>query len=132
MIWGSIILKFNSFSEARAFLTSHPANFISSGFGLGLITIAPGTIGTLLAFPVYEILLLLVEIIAVLTFLNMLTSKGKDGSFALVKRAQRIRDGMIKQVLFGSQKMEKFMFVPTITEVHAGAILGMSLGWGTI
>ena len=61
MIWGSIILKFNSFSEARAFFTSHPANFISSGFGLGLITIAPGTIGTLLAFPVYEILLLLVD-----------------------------------------------------------------------
>tara|TARA_A100001011_G_scaffold289862_1_gene301202 strand:+ start:390 stop:890 length:501 start_codon:yes stop_codon:yes gene_type:complete len=55
-----IILKFNSFSEARAFFTSHPANCISSGFGVGLITTAPGTIGTLLAFPVYKMLLLLV------------------------------------------------------------------------
>tara|TARA_Y100001970_G_scaffold160491_1_gene196325 strand:- start:712 stop:993 length:282 start_codon:yes stop_codon:yes gene_type:complete len=75
---------------------------------------------------------LLLEIIAVLTFLNMLTSKGKDGSFALARRVQRIRDGMIKQVLFGSQRMEKFMFVPTITEVLAGAILEMFPGWDTI
>jgi len=79
-----------------------------------------------------ESLLLLLEIIAVLTFLNMLTSKGKDGSFALIRRAQRIRDGMIKQVLFGSQKMEKFMFVPTTMEVLAEAILEMFLGWDTI
>ena len=75
---------------------------------------------------------LLLEIIAVLTFLNMLTSKGKDGSFALARRVQRIRDGMIKQVLFGSQKMEKFMFVLTIMEVLAGAILEMFPGWDTI
>ena len=75
---------------------------------------------------------LLLETIAVLIFLNMLTSKGKDGSFVLVRRAQRIRDGMIKQVLFGSQKMEKSMFVPTITEVLAGAILEMFPGWDTI
>ena len=58
---GLIILKFNSFSEAKVFFTSHPANFISSGFGVGLIAIAPGTIGTLLAFPIYKILLFLVD-----------------------------------------------------------------------
>ena len=75
---------------------------------------------------------LLLEIIAVLIFLNMLTSKGKDGSFALERRVQPIRDGMIKQVLFGSQRMEKFMFVPTITEDLAGAILEMFPGWDTI
>ena len=77
-------------------------------------------------------LLLLLEIIAALTFLNMLTSKGKDGSFAPARKVQRTRDGMIKQVLFGFQKMEKCMFVPTITEVLAGAILEMFPGWETI
>jgi phosphatidylglycerophosphatase A len=34
-----------------AFLLSHPAHFISLGFGAGLSPIAPGTIGTLVALP---------------------------------------------------------------------------------
>jgi len=35
------------------FILSHPAHFISFGFGSGLYTSAPGTMGTLAAFPLY-------------------------------------------------------------------------------
>jgi phosphatidylglycerophosphatase A len=35
------------------FLFSHPAHFISFGFGSGLARKAPGTFGTLAAFPLY-------------------------------------------------------------------------------
>jgi phosphatidylglycerophosphatase A len=36
-----------------AFLVEHPAHFIALGFGTGLAPIAPGTVGTLLAFPLF-------------------------------------------------------------------------------
>ncbi len=35
------------------FLFSHPAHFLSFGFGAGLSPRAPGTAGTLVAFPMY-------------------------------------------------------------------------------
>ncbi|MBI3374747.1 MAG: phosphatidylglycerophosphatase A [Betaproteobacteria bacterium] len=35
------------------FVFSHPAHFLSFGFGIGLIRFAPGTFGTLLALPLY-------------------------------------------------------------------------------
>jgi len=35
------------------FVLSHPAHFIAFGFGVGLIPVAPGTFGTLLALPMY-------------------------------------------------------------------------------
>jgi phosphatidylglycerophosphatase A len=35
------------------FAFSHPAHFVSFGFGVGLIGLAPGTFGTLLALPLY-------------------------------------------------------------------------------
>jgi phosphatidylglycerophosphatase A len=35
------------------FVFSHPAHFIAFGFGAGLSPVAPGTFGTLLAFPIY-------------------------------------------------------------------------------
>jgi phosphatidylglycerophosphatase A len=38
------------------FLTSHPAHFIALGFGTGLAPAMPGTVGTLLAFPLYWVL----------------------------------------------------------------------------
>lgn len=38
--------------DAR-FLLAHPAHFIALGFGTGLSPRAPGTVGTLLAFPLY-------------------------------------------------------------------------------
>jgi phosphatidylglycerophosphatase A len=37
------------------FVLSHPANFIAFGFGVGLAPVAPGTFGTLLAFPIYAL-----------------------------------------------------------------------------
>ena len=38
------------------FLLAHPAHFIALGFGTGLSPFAPGTVGTLLAFPLYVVL----------------------------------------------------------------------------
>jgi phosphatidylglycerophosphatase A len=38
------------------FLLSHPAHFLALGFGTGLSPYAPGTVGTLLAFPLYAVL----------------------------------------------------------------------------
>ncbi len=35
------------------FLVSHPAHFLALGFGSGLAPVAPGTAGTLVAFPIY-------------------------------------------------------------------------------
>lgn len=35
------------------FILSHPAHFFSFGFGSGLVRTAPGTAGTLVAFPLY-------------------------------------------------------------------------------
>jgi phosphatidylglycerophosphatase A len=35
------------------FVFSHPAHCIAFGFGVGLSPVAPGTFGTLVAFPVY-------------------------------------------------------------------------------
>jgi len=35
-----------------AFLVRHPAHLVALGFGTGLSPVAPGTIGTLVAFPV--------------------------------------------------------------------------------
>ncbi|MFA6061167.1 MAG: phosphatidylglycerophosphatase A [Gallionella sp.] len=35
------------------FLFSHPAHFLSFGFGSGLAKNAPGTFGTMMAFPMY-------------------------------------------------------------------------------
>ncbi len=35
------------------FLLSHPAHFVALGFGTGLSPFAPGTVGSLLGFPIY-------------------------------------------------------------------------------
>ncbi len=40
----------------RAFLFAHPAHFLALGFGSGLSPKAPGTAGTLAAFPLYWLL----------------------------------------------------------------------------
>lgn len=41
---------------APAFVLAHPAHLIALGFGTGLAPIAPGTAGTLLAFPIFILL----------------------------------------------------------------------------
>ncbi len=43
-------------SPDRAFLFSHPAHFLALGFGSGLSPKAPGTVGTLVALPLYWLL----------------------------------------------------------------------------
>ena len=39
-------------APSLAFLLAHPAHFIALGFGAGLARFAPGTFGTLVAFPI--------------------------------------------------------------------------------
>lgn len=45
-----------SISADWRFVLSHPAHFVSFGFGSGLSRVAPGTMGTLVAFPLYAYL----------------------------------------------------------------------------
>lgn len=40
----------------RAFLFAHPAHFLALGFGAGLSRWAPGTVGTLVGFPLFWLL----------------------------------------------------------------------------
>jgi phosphatidylglycerophosphatase A len=40
---------------SAGFLVGHPAHFIALGFGTGLAPVAPGTAGTLLAFPLFVV-----------------------------------------------------------------------------
>jgi phosphatidylglycerophosphatase A len=39
------------------FLLAHPAHLVALGFGTGLSPVAPGTVGTALAFPLYAVML---------------------------------------------------------------------------
>jgi phosphatidylglycerophosphatase A len=50
--------------DAR-FLVSHPAHFIALGFGAGLSPVAPGTVGTLVAFPICWALAQLMPLLAI-------------------------------------------------------------------
>jgi phosphatidylglycerophosphatase A len=50
--------------DAR-FLVAHPAHFIALGFGSGLARKAPGTFGTLAAFPLYWALALVLPPLAI-------------------------------------------------------------------
>ena len=42
--------------DAR-FMLAHPAHFLALGLGTGLAPVAPGTVGTLLAYPLYYLML---------------------------------------------------------------------------
>jgi len=66
------------------FLLSHPAYFVSFGFGIGLARKAPGTLGTLAAFPLYWLLAPLMSnetflLTLVLTFILGVWSCGVTG-----------------------------------------------------
>ena len=57
------------------FLLAHPAHFIALGFGTGLAPVAPGTVGTLLAYPLYQVLapyLSSIELFGVITLFFLL------------------------------------------------------------
>jgi phosphatidylglycerophosphatase A len=47
----------------RRFLVSCPAHFFALGFGAGLSKIAPGTVGTLLALPLFALLMQAPELV---------------------------------------------------------------------
>ncbi len=49
-------------SPDRHFLLRHPAHFLALGFGSGLAPKGPGTFGTLIALPLFGLLLLLPEV----------------------------------------------------------------------
>ena len=51
------------------FITSHPAHFLAFGLGTGLSPKAPGTVGTLLGFPLYAALEALLPLPGVLAAL---------------------------------------------------------------
>ena len=51
-----IILSEPSSRLNLKFMLSHPAHFFALGAGSGLVRFAPGTAGTLLAFPLYALL----------------------------------------------------------------------------
>jgi len=52
----------HSISPDRRFLLSHPAHFLALGFGSGLGQKAPGTCGTLVAIPLFMLLMLAPEL----------------------------------------------------------------------
>ena len=58
------------------FVLSRPAHFIAFGFGAGLVPVAPGTIGTLIALPLYWLLQPRVEPLEFLLVLAVLFSLG--------------------------------------------------------
>lgn len=59
-----------------SFITSHPAHFLSFGLGSGLSPVAPGTAGTLAAFPIYWLLLQWVNGTALLGLLALMFAVG--------------------------------------------------------
>lgn len=61
---------------SAAFLFSHPAHVVALGFGTGLSPAAPGTIGTLLAIPIYAVLATSIGPLGVLALLPALFALG--------------------------------------------------------
>jgi phosphatidylglycerophosphatase A len=58
------------------FLLSHPAHMIAFGFGVGLVPVAPGTWGTLLALPVFLLVSPRLEAVEFLLMLAVLFALG--------------------------------------------------------
>jgi phosphatidylglycerophosphatase A len=58
------------------FMLSHPAHFVALGFGTGLAPVAPGTVGTLLAFPLYSLLALQMGALALFGVILLLFAVG--------------------------------------------------------
>lgn len=68
-----------------AFVRAHPAHFIAFGFGSGLAPVGPGTVGTLVALPIYYLLAsflapLAIAFVAVLLFAVGVWACGRTGT----------------------------------------------------
>lgn len=104
------------------FVRSHPAHFIAFGFGVGLAHVAPGSFGTLLAFPVFW---LIQPVLSNVGFLLMLAAMFALGVWAcaVTGKALRIADhnGMVwdETVAF----LLVLFFVPPILVWQAFAFL---------
>ena len=59
-----------------AFLRQHPSHFIALGFGSGLVPKAPGTAGTLVAYPIFFGLLISFSVLLQLTVIFALFLAG--------------------------------------------------------
>jgi phosphatidylglycerophosphatase A len=64
------------FRPGAAFVLAHPAHFIAFGFGAGLVRVAPGTAGTLLAIPIWWLLAPLEAPLALLALLGLAFALG--------------------------------------------------------
>jgi phosphatidylglycerophosphatase A len=58
------------------FVLKHPAHLLAFGLGLGLMPAAPGTFGTLLAFPVYGVLAAWTTPVALIAIIAVLFAAG--------------------------------------------------------
>ena len=71
-------------SPDRAFLMRHPAHLVALGFGAGLMPRAPGTWGTLVAFPIFAAVqgggIGVTLSVAMMTFLIGVWAAGRCGS----------------------------------------------------
>jgi len=66
----------NSRRPGWSFVLKHPAHFIAFGGGIGLIPAAPGTFGTLLAFPLYWLLVQWMSTLQLIAFAGLLFLAG--------------------------------------------------------
>jgi phosphatidylglycerophosphatase A len=56
----------------KAFVRAHPAHFLAFGGGVGLSRVAPGTVGTLAAFPFFWIFDYFLDALEFLLFIDLL------------------------------------------------------------
>ncbi|HKU85805.1 MAG TPA: phosphatidylglycerophosphatase A [Casimicrobiaceae bacterium] len=59
-----------------AFLVAHPAHFVALGFGAGLSPVMPGTVGTLVAFPIAWLLQAHADTLGFLAAIAVITVTG--------------------------------------------------------
>lgn len=64
------------FRPSARFVFTHPAHLVAFGFGAGLSPIAPGTVGTLLAFPLWWLIGTATPPLVLLAFLAFLFGVG--------------------------------------------------------
>jgi phosphatidylglycerophosphatase A len=97
------------------FLLSHPAHFIALGFGTGLAPVAPGTFGTLLAFPLFH---LVAPGMSLLVFFGMLAALFALGVWACAKTGRDM--GIADHGAMNWDEVVAFMLVLALTPEGVG------------